>query len=107
MTVQPERFYPAWTLGDRIRKARTLNHMSQAEFAAAIGVKDGSLAAWETDRAQPRNVVAIARRIEVLTGIPAAWTLGIDDGEPFPPTSKPTDIEPAGVLPAPLFDMTA
>jgi transcriptional regulator with XRE-family HTH domain len=90
MTVQPDRIYPAWTLGDRLRKARTQCRMTQEEFAANIGVKEGSLAAWETDRAQPRSVVAVARRIEQFTGIPASWTLGLDDPEPLPPPPPPT-----------------
>lgn len=59
--------------------------MTQAEFADAIGVKEGSLAAWETDRATPRDIVAIAKRVEMLTNIPAAWLLGLgrpNEGNP-------------------------
>jgi len=63
--------------------------MTQAEFAAAIEVKEGSLAAWETDRARPRSrdIVEIAKRIEVITNISASWLLGITDGQrpPHPP----------------------
>ena len=80
MTIQPERFYPAWTLGDRIRKARLTTGMNQRDFAPLIGVKPGSLASWEADHSHPRDVVAIARRITMLTGVPAAWLLGLDDG---------------------------
>ena len=88
MTVQTDGFvYPAWSFGDRIRKARDVAGMNQHDFAAAIDVKDGSLANWETDRSKPRDVVAVAKRIEMLTRIPAGWTLGInnapdDDGGP-------------------------
>ncbi len=53
--------------------------MNQHDFAVAIGVPDGSLANWETDRAKPRDIVAVAKRIELLTRIPAGWTLGIED----------------------------
>lgn len=52
--------------------------MNQRSFAAAIEVAEGSLAAWETDRAQPRDIVAVARRVEMLTNIPATWLLGIN-----------------------------
>lgn len=83
MTIQPELTYPAWTLGDRIRKARMISGMKQAEFAERIGTKEGSLAAWETDRSTPRNIVAIAKRIEALTRVPATWILGLDDGPPY------------------------
>jgi transcriptional regulator with XRE-family HTH domain len=82
MTIQVERYYPTWTLGDRIRKARLTTGMNQREFAPLIGVKPGSLAAWESDHSVPRNMLAVARRIAGLTGIPAAWVLGLDDGPP-------------------------
>lgn len=72
--------FPDWTLGDRIRMARGMVDMTQGAFATAIKVAEGSLAAWETDRSQPRNVVAVAKRIEMLTSIPASWILGLDSG---------------------------
>lgn len=84
MSIQPERFYPAWTLGDRIRKARLSTGMNQRDFAPLIGVKPGSLASWEADNSQPRDIVAVAKRIEVLTRIPAAWLLSLDDTPPSP-----------------------
>lgn len=79
MTVETDRIYPAWSLGDRIRKARDIADMNQHDFAVAIGVPDGSLANWETDRAKPRDIVAVAKRIEMLTRIPAGWVLGIEN----------------------------
>ena len=91
MTVDMDRVYPAWSLGDRIRKARDIAGMNQHDFAVAIGVPDGSLANWETDRAKPRDIVAVAKRIELLTRIPAGWVLGIenspDGGGPTGPGS--------------------
>ncbi len=80
MPDQVDRFYPTWTLGDRIRKARHTTGMKQRDFAPLIGVKPGSLAAWEADHSVPRNVLAVARTISKLTGIPAAWVLGLDNG---------------------------
>jgi len=76
-----------WTFGDRIRKARIMVGMNQREFADAIDVAEGSLAAWETDRATPRDIVAIAKRVEMLTRIPAARLLGLtpESGPPNPP----------------------
>jgi transcriptional regulator with XRE-family HTH domain len=85
MTIQPERFRPTWTLGDRIRKARLSTGRNQRDFAPLIGVKAGSLAAWESDHSAPRNIIAVAKRIEALTGIPAGWVLGLDDGPPSGP----------------------
>ncbi len=49
-------------------------------FADALGVKPGSLAGWETDRQRPRDVVALAKRIEMITRVPAEWVLGLRDG---------------------------
>jgi transcriptional regulator with XRE-family HTH domain len=93
MTVQTDSgpVYPNWSFGDRIRKARITTGMTQEEFAAAIKVKEGTLAAWETNRAHPRSadIVDVAKRIEALTNIPTSWLLGIDDGPPPQPPSHP------------------
>lgn len=92
MTVDREAgpVFPAWSFADRLRKARTTVGMTQEEFAAAIGVKEGTLAAWESDRSQPRSrdIVDVAKRIEALTKIATAWILGIDDNPPTPPGSS-------------------
>lgn len=88
MTVDVEHVgpvFPEWTFGDKVRKARAIAGMDQRAFAAAINVKPGSLAQWETDRAKPRDIVAVARRIEMLTRIPAGWVLGIQE------TPRPDD----------------
>lgn len=94
MTVHTEGglVYPDWSFADRLRKARTTVGMTQEEFAAAIDVKEGTLAAWEADRAQPRSrdIVDVAKRIEAVTKIPTSWLLGIDDGPPpTTPASRP------------------
>ncbi len=105
MTIQTDIQYPVWTLGDRIRKARTITGMKQAEFATRIGTKEGSLAAWETDRSQPRNIVAVAKRIEALTRIPATWILGLTETPPPNPEGpdggatlprKDSNLQPPG-----------
>jgi len=70
---------PQWTLGDRLRKVRRhVVKTEQREFASLLGVSKETYTAWETDRNMPKDVVAIARRIELLTGVPAAWMLGVD-----------------------------
>jgi transcriptional regulator with XRE-family HTH domain len=89
MTVHADSgpVYPDWSFGDRVRKARITTGMTQGEFAEAINVKEGTLAAWETNRAHPRSrdVVDVAKRIEAVTKIPTSWLLGIEDGPPPPP----------------------
>ncbi|WP_182357738.1 helix-turn-helix domain-containing protein [Tomitella gaofuii] len=92
-TVEDDRaIYPEWTVGDRIKKVRGLTGMGQREFAEAIGSTAAALAAWETDRAKPRDIVAIAKRIEMLTRVPAGWILGLERESPRP------DDDPDGGL---------
>lgn len=78
-TTPVPRVIPEWSLGDRLRKARRLSQLGQAEFADRLGQNQKTYAAWELDTSQPRNVVAVAKRIEALTGIPAGWILEVDD----------------------------
>lgn len=72
---------PDWTFGDRIRKARRLAGMTGATFAAALLITTSALGQYETDRSLPRDVVGLAKRAEDVTGVPAAWLLGLDDVE--------------------------
>ena len=65
-----------------MRKARRRAGMTGADFADALGVSQSALGQYETDRATPRDVVDLAKRVEDLTGIPAAWLLGLDPVEP-------------------------
>lgn len=64
---------------------------SQREFAEQLETKPGTYAQWEAGNAQPRNLVPIAKRIEFLTRIPAAWMLGVMD-----PILPGDDSAPAG-----------
>lgn len=105
MTTQevPDSGSYEWTFGDRLRKIRRVQNLTQDEFADQMGVNRKSLAAWELDSWLPRGVVAFAKRLQLLYGVPVAWTLGIDDG----PTGGPgngklphldSNQEPAGSL---------
>lgn len=40
---------PEWTLGDRLRKARTLTDMTTREFAEVIGVSQATITSAEND----------------------------------------------------------
>lgn len=87
MSTQPEHEamgIPQWTLGDRLRKVRTLAGLNQEDFAAKLDVTASAYSHWESDRTTPRNVVAIAQRIELLLGTPASWTLGLVESVPSP-----------------------
>ncbi len=73
-----------WSFGDRIRKIRRAVDASQQDFADKIGQSRDTLSAWESGRNTPRGIVAIAKRIELAYGVPASWTLGLQEAPPRP-----------------------
>lgn len=83
MTEQPiprTSWIPEWTFADRLRKARQSTGLQQKDFADRIGVTPSAYSQWEAGNNGPRDVVTIAKRIELMTRIPATWTLGLGDG---------------------------
>jgi transcriptional regulator with XRE-family HTH domain len=67
-----------WSFGDRLRKIRKRRtDFGQREFATKLGVGWQAYAQWEADNSRPKDVVAVAKRVELLTGVPAAWLLGV------------------------------
>lgn len=79
MTTTLRRGVPQWTFGDRLRKARRSAGLTVREFARSLDVGVSSISQYETDRQQPRDLAAFARRVELVTGAPAAWLTGEDD----------------------------
>lgn len=87
--TSPERNVPTWGFHDRMRKVRfDVLGIHQADMADKLGVTKAAYAAWESGRTQPRDILAVARRVELLSGVPAAWVLGVD--EPAPSTTDAT-----------------
>lgn len=85
MTASPaQQWVPEWSLADRLRRIRRELGLSQEKFAELLNVKPPRYGAWETGRNHPENVVDLARRIEAMTGVPAAWTLGVYSENPRP-----------------------
>jgi transcriptional regulator with XRE-family HTH domain len=70
---------PAWSFGDRLRKARRSADMTTAQFAGALGITVPSLSQYETDRAVPRDIVGLAKRVEQVTGVSALWLLDLTE----------------------------
>jgi transcriptional regulator with XRE-family HTH domain len=68
---------PTWTFGDRLRKARRSRRLSQREFARLLGESEKSIANWESDVSRPRDVVALAKKVQATYGVPAEWVLGV------------------------------
>jgi transcriptional regulator with XRE-family HTH domain len=72
---------PHWTLGDRLRKARTLAGLgSTAQMARRLHVHRNSVLGYESDRVQaPLDIVV---RYSRLSGIPLEWFVeDFGDGE--------------------------
>lgn len=57
---------PVFTLGDRIRKARTVAGLDQRQLAAEVGVNRNTLALWERDAHKPSTaaVALVAARTD-------------------------------------------
>jgi transcriptional regulator with XRE-family HTH domain len=97
----PPPWQPQWSLGDRLRKVRRELQWSQEELANAIGVKPTTLGAWESGRNSPDDPVYLARKIEIITGVPAAWLLGVHERtaemeQVSPPTQPMRAVPPTG-----------
>lgn len=65
---------PRWTLGDRIRKARTEAGLEQRELAARLGVNRNTLGMWEHDAASPNTASLIA--VAAVTETDLEWLEG-------------------------------
>lgn len=79
---------PAWSFADKMRKIRRdVLKMEQAEFADQLGVTRQAYAAWESGRNEPRSILAVAKKVELLSRVPAAWLLGVGAHSVSPVTS--------------------
>lgn len=106
MTTQPaaDWFIPHWTFADKLRKIRRSLGLSQTELADVLERNDRTVAAWETGRNEPKDIVAVANRIQMAYGVPATWILGVE-------TVGPTDTNPDGGVkqsaPQPVFSASS
>ena len=67
----PAPAVPAWTLGDRMRKAREHAGLKQSELAEEIGVGRSTIVTYETDRSQPSRPVLLSWALRC--GVPFEW----------------------------------
>ena len=82
MSIQPRHettWVPGWSFSDRIRRIRRELRLAQDEFALDLGVNINQYKAWESGRNTPRDIVSIAKRMELMTMVPATWILGLDE----------------------------
>lgn len=62
---------PTWTLGDRLRKARELTGMDQAEFAEAVGISRNTVNNYEKGHTRPRLLEL--RAWASISGVDIRW----------------------------------
>lgn len=77
---------PAWTVGDRLRKAREITGLDAGQFAEAIGVARNTIGNYEKERVEHRRVVLNAWAAR--TGVSYDWLV---TGQ------HPADVEPVEV----------
>jgi len=72
-TTMTSETVPSWTLGDRLRKARTASNTSAATMAAALGVNRKTISNYEAMRTPITrgNILAWS----MLTRCPVEWLL--------------------------------
>lgn len=80
------------TFGDRIASAREALSLTQHQLSRRIGVQEETLAAWETDRSEPR-----ANKLQMLAGVlnvSLVWLMsGEGEGAPTPVEDEVVDAE--------------
>lgn len=70
---------PAWSIGERVRKARTHAGLSRKEMADRINVSVRTLSRWENDVTTPRG--STLSLIALLCNVPVFWMLDVDPAE--------------------------
>lgn len=80
------------TIGQRIKKLRERNGLTQQQFAEILGVTDGAVSSWEKDAYNPR--MGVFQKIQDHFGVSKSYLI---DGENELSVSQTTD----GVLPYP------
>lgn len=63
--------HPAFTMGDRLRKAREISGLDRQAFAEKIGVHRDSVAAYESERTRPR--LPVITTWAMATGVDVQW----------------------------------
>lgn len=96
MTTQTQERIPRWTLGDRLRKARSLTGLTTRDFAAKIGVSQATITNAENDNNKVRRITLNAWSL--ATGVPVEW---LETGQE--PGGAPDDGGTAGI-PSPGLD---
>lgn len=73
MSTQPDSRIPAWTQGDRLRKAREEAGLSQGALAELIGVSRATVSNAEVGVGKKGPLKVTVRAWALATGVPAEW----------------------------------
>lgn len=65
---------PAWTLADRLRKARKAAGLEQDHIAEQLGVARTTIAGWENGHHTPATLYV--REWATITGVDLGWLRG-------------------------------
>lgn len=99
MSTQKHEAIPQWTLGDRLRKARSLTGLNTRDFAAKIGVSHGTVTNAETDARGVREITI--KQWALVTGVSETWLRTGEGGAGSSPPPITPSGGPRGGIPAP------
>lgn len=71
---------PVWTLTDRLRKAREITGLSQAEFGKEIDISASTVSNYEAGRVEPRRIAL--KQWALRAGVPLEWLITDDETSP-------------------------
>ena len=87
MTAESSYSIPAWTIGDRLRKARETTGLTTGAFAEQVGVTQKTISDAENDkRGVPRRILLNAYAMR--TRVPVEWLLYGENPSDTPPDSR-------------------
>lgn len=83
MATERAAVVPVWTVGDRLRKARSLTGLTSRAFAERIGVSHGTVTNAENDKVTVRTITLNAWAL--ATGVSVQWLqTGVGSADTWP-----------------------
>ena len=99
MSAQAGWRVPAFTVGDRLRKARESAGYEQGAFAELIGVSKRTVSNYECENTHPK--VIVLRAWAMATGVPVEWLQTGKEPPTGPPSGPDESWAPWGSNPQP------
>lgn len=59
-------------------KARADAGLTQEEMAEKFGQSHSTIAKWEKDKSQPRDMMSVLEKWSTITKVPVTWLLGLE-----------------------------